>query len=135
MSNPASGEQSKTVVDAWYLAGVEGRLREFAQYPHPDFTTTAPILPNVFVSLSEPHHWKGKNLTRRKALRGRPKNFAPTPLACNQLEAVPDDERPSALCRQPPAHEGTAQVDVRKFHGWCAQFLRTVVSLRSVDEG
>jgi hypothetical protein len=27
MSNPASGEQSKTVVD--YPAGVEGRLREF----------------------------------------------------------------------------------------------------------
>jgi hypothetical protein len=77
MINPASGEQSKTVVDAGYQAGVEGRIREFAQHPHPDFTTTAPKLPNVFVSLSEPYHWKGKNLTRRKALRGRPKNFAP----------------------------------------------------------
>jgi hypothetical protein len=29
MSNPASGEQSKTVVDACYPAGVEGRRREF----------------------------------------------------------------------------------------------------------
>jgi hypothetical protein len=53
MSNPASGEQNKTVVDACYQAGVERRLREFAQYPHPDFTTTAPKLPKVFVSSSE----------------------------------------------------------------------------------
>jgi len=29
-SNPARGEQSKTVVDARYQAGVKGRLREFA---------------------------------------------------------------------------------------------------------
>lgn len=35
-------EQSKAVVDAYYQAGVKGRLREFAQYLHPDFTTTAP---------------------------------------------------------------------------------------------
>ena len=42
MSNRSSGEQSKTVVDAYYRAGVEGRLREFARYLHPDFTTTAP---------------------------------------------------------------------------------------------
>jgi ketosteroid isomerase-like protein len=42
MSNRSSGEQSKTVVDAYYQAGVEGRLREFARYLHPDFTTTAP---------------------------------------------------------------------------------------------
>jgi ketosteroid isomerase-like protein len=42
MSNRSRGEQSKTVVDAYYQAGVEGRLREFARYLHPDFTTTAP---------------------------------------------------------------------------------------------
>jgi ketosteroid isomerase-like protein len=42
MSNRSSGEQSKIVVDAYYQAGVEGRLREFARYLHPDFTTTAP---------------------------------------------------------------------------------------------
>ena len=42
MSNAASSGQSRAVVDAYYQAGVEGRLREFAQYLHPDFTTTAP---------------------------------------------------------------------------------------------
>jgi ketosteroid isomerase-like protein len=42
MSNRSSGEPSKTVVDAYYQAGVAGRLREFARYLHPDFTTTAP---------------------------------------------------------------------------------------------
>src|SRR3984893_10013302 len=42
MSNRSSGEQSKTVVDAYSQAGVEGRLREFARYLHPEFTTTAP---------------------------------------------------------------------------------------------
>jgi ketosteroid isomerase-like protein len=42
MSNRSNSEQSKTVVDAYYQAGVEGRLREFARYLHPDFTTTAP---------------------------------------------------------------------------------------------
>ncbi len=48
MSNRSSGEQSKTVVDAYYQAGVAGRLREFARYLHPDFTTTAPtICPGV----------------------------------------------------------------------------------------
>jgi hypothetical protein len=47
MSNRSSGEQSKTVVDAYYQAGVAGRLREFARYLHPDFTTTAPKLPKV----------------------------------------------------------------------------------------
>lgn len=30
------------MVDAYYQAGVEGRLTEFAQYLDPDFTTTAP---------------------------------------------------------------------------------------------
>jgi ketosteroid isomerase-like protein len=33
---------SKTVVDAYYQAGVQGRLTDFAPYLHPDFTTTAP---------------------------------------------------------------------------------------------
>jgi ketosteroid isomerase-like protein len=42
MSNRSNSEQSKTVVDAYYQAGVEGCLREFARYLHPDFTTTAP---------------------------------------------------------------------------------------------
>jgi ketosteroid isomerase-like protein len=42
MNNQSNSQQSKTVVDAYYQAGVEGRLREFAPYLHPDFTTTAP---------------------------------------------------------------------------------------------
>jgi ketosteroid isomerase-like protein len=37
-----SNKESKVVVDAYYQAGVEGRLGEFVQYLHPDFTTTAP---------------------------------------------------------------------------------------------
>src|SRR5882724_9453752 len=37
----ASG-QSKAVVDAYYQAGVRGRLTDFAPYLHPDFSTTAP---------------------------------------------------------------------------------------------
>ena len=73
MSNPASGEH-KTVVEACYQAGVEGRFREFARHPHPDFTTIAPKLLKLFVSSREPHHWKGENPTRRKALRGRWRN-------------------------------------------------------------
>lgn len=32
----------KAVVDAYYQAGKEGRLTDFAPYLHPDFTTTAP---------------------------------------------------------------------------------------------
>jgi hypothetical protein len=36
MSDRSNSEQSKTVVDAYYQAGVEGRLREFARYLHPD---------------------------------------------------------------------------------------------------
>jgi ketosteroid isomerase-like protein len=48
MSNRSNSEQSKTVVDAYYQASVEGCLREFARYLHPDFTTTAPnYLPGV----------------------------------------------------------------------------------------
>jgi hypothetical protein len=42
MSNRSSGEQSNTVMDAYYQAGVQGHLREFARYLHSDFTTTAP---------------------------------------------------------------------------------------------
>jgi ketosteroid isomerase-like protein len=42
MSNRSSSEQSKAVVDAYYQAGVKGRLVDFAPYLHPDFTTTAP---------------------------------------------------------------------------------------------
>lgn len=42
MSNRSSSEQSKAVVDAYYQAGVKGRLADFAPYLHPDFTTTAP---------------------------------------------------------------------------------------------
>jgi hypothetical protein len=82
-SNPARGEQSKTVVDARYQTGVKGRLREFAQHRHPDFTTTTPKLPKLFVSSKEPHHWKGENPNRRKALRGRRRNSAPSPSDCN----------------------------------------------------
>src|SRR5262249_11934470 len=40
--NRSNSEHSKTVVEAYYQASVEGRLREFARYLHPDFTTTAP---------------------------------------------------------------------------------------------
>ena len=42
MPDQPNSEQSKTVVDAYYQAGVEGRLMDFAQYLLPDFTTTAP---------------------------------------------------------------------------------------------
>jgi pimeloyl-ACP methyl ester carboxylesterase/ketosteroid isomerase-like protein len=42
MGDQSNSEQSKAVVDAYYQAGVQGRLTDFAQYLHPDFTTTAP---------------------------------------------------------------------------------------------
>jgi ketosteroid isomerase-like protein len=42
MSNSTISAQSKAVVDAYYQAGVQGRLTDFAPYLHPDFTTTAP---------------------------------------------------------------------------------------------
>jgi ketosteroid isomerase-like protein len=42
MNNRSSSEQSKALVDAYYQAGAEGHLKEFARYLHPDFTTTAP---------------------------------------------------------------------------------------------
>jgi hypothetical protein len=35
-------EQSKSVVDSYYQAGVQRRLTDFAPYLHPDFSTTAP---------------------------------------------------------------------------------------------
>ena len=42
MTNQTTSEQSKAVVDAYYQAGVRGRLTDFAPYLHPDFSTTAP---------------------------------------------------------------------------------------------
>jgi hypothetical protein len=42
MGDRSSSEESKAVVDAYYQAGVQGRLPDFARYLHPDFTTTAP---------------------------------------------------------------------------------------------
>jgi ketosteroid isomerase-like protein len=41
-TNQTNSEQSKAVVDAYYQAGVRGRLTDFAPYLHPDFTATAP---------------------------------------------------------------------------------------------
>jgi pimeloyl-ACP methyl ester carboxylesterase len=35
-------QRSKAVVDAYYQAGIEGRLMDFARYLHPDFKTSAP---------------------------------------------------------------------------------------------
>lgn len=35
-------EQDKEVVDAYYKAGMQGRLPSFAQYLDPEFVTTAP---------------------------------------------------------------------------------------------
>ena len=42
VTNQTTSEQSKAVVDAYYQAGVRGRLIDFAPYLHPDFSTTAP---------------------------------------------------------------------------------------------
>ena len=42
MSQQTKSEQSKAVVDAYYQAGVQRRLTDFAQYLHPDFSVTAP---------------------------------------------------------------------------------------------
>jgi ketosteroid isomerase-like protein len=42
MIDQAASEQSQAVVDAYYQAGVRGRLADFAPYLHPDFSTTAP---------------------------------------------------------------------------------------------
>jgi ketosteroid isomerase-like protein len=42
MTCQATSDRSKRVVDAYYQAGVRGRLTEFAPYLHSDFLTTAP---------------------------------------------------------------------------------------------
>src|SRR5580765_2031661 len=42
MINQIASEQSMAVVDAYYQAGVQGRLTDFAPYLHSDFSTTAP---------------------------------------------------------------------------------------------
>jgi ketosteroid isomerase-like protein len=42
MEHASRSEQSKAVVDAYYQAGVQRRLTDFARYLHPDFSTTAP---------------------------------------------------------------------------------------------
>ena len=42
MTNQTMSEQSRAIVDAYYQAGVRGRLTDFAPYLHPDFSTTAP---------------------------------------------------------------------------------------------
>jgi len=42
MTDNSESARSKAVVDAYYQAGVRGRLTSFASYLHPDFTTTAP---------------------------------------------------------------------------------------------
>jgi hypothetical protein len=34
--------KNKAIVDAYYQAGIDGRLPDFAVHLHPDFTTTAP---------------------------------------------------------------------------------------------
>jgi ketosteroid isomerase-like protein len=38
----SESSRNKAIVDGYYQAGVEGRLRDFAVHLHPDFTTTAP---------------------------------------------------------------------------------------------
>jgi ketosteroid isomerase-like protein len=42
MENHSEVARNKAIVDAYYQAGKEGRLTDFASYLHPDFTTTAP---------------------------------------------------------------------------------------------
>ena len=42
MPNPSHSERGRVVVDAYYQAGVQGRLTSFAPYLDPDFRTTAP---------------------------------------------------------------------------------------------
>jgi hypothetical protein len=42
MISQTETEKSKAVVDAYYQAGVRGRLTDFAPWLHPDFSTTAP---------------------------------------------------------------------------------------------
>jgi ketosteroid isomerase-like protein len=42
MTSKTSSESSRQVVDAYYQAGVRGRLTDFASYLAPEFSTTAP---------------------------------------------------------------------------------------------
>jgi ketosteroid isomerase-like protein len=42
MTVQSENERNKAVVDAYYQAGVQGRLTDFAPYLYPDFSTTAP---------------------------------------------------------------------------------------------
>jgi hypothetical protein len=42
ITNQTMSEQSLAVVDAYYQAGLQGRLTDFAPYLHSDFSTTAP---------------------------------------------------------------------------------------------
>lgn len=42
MSSSSRSLESKSVVDAYYQAGVRGTLTDFAPYLHADFTVTAP---------------------------------------------------------------------------------------------
>jgi ketosteroid isomerase-like protein len=42
MSTMSKSDQSMAVVDAYYQAGVENRLTDFAPFLHPDFHVTAP---------------------------------------------------------------------------------------------
>ena len=42
MNARSETERNKAVADAFYQAGVEGRLTAFAQYLDPGFTATAP---------------------------------------------------------------------------------------------
>ena len=42
MPDQARTAQSRAVVDAYYQAGAQGRLTDFAPFLHPDFTVTAP---------------------------------------------------------------------------------------------
>jgi ketosteroid isomerase-like protein len=42
MTQDSESARNKAIVDAYYQAGVEGRLPDFGVHLHPDFTTTAP---------------------------------------------------------------------------------------------
>ena len=42
MSYQSENERNKTVVDAFYQLGIQGRLTDFARYLDPNFTWTAP---------------------------------------------------------------------------------------------
>ena len=42
MAVQSENARNKAVVDEFYKAGIQGHLKSFAQYLHPDFTVTAP---------------------------------------------------------------------------------------------